>query len=96
MLHIAASAMTPADISWDFIIGGLALFLFGIQFMGDGLKSIAGEKLREYIDQMCIRDSPTAHPNQSGNGNYTRYRRYPLNRKPAPLLYDHESADDRC
>ena len=24
MLHIAASAMTPADISWDFIIGGLA------------------------------------------------------------------------
>ena len=49
MLHIAASAMTPADISWDFIIGGLALFLFGIQFMGDGLKSIAGEKLREYM-----------------------------------------------
>ena len=51
MLHIAASALTPADISWDFIIGGLALFLFGIQFMGDGLKSIAGEKLREYIDR---------------------------------------------
>ena len=51
MLHIAASAMTPANISWDFIIGGLALFLFGIQFMGDGLKSIAGEKLREYIDR---------------------------------------------
>ena len=39
MLHIAASAITPADISWDFIIGGLALFLFGIQFMGDGLKA---------------------------------------------------------
>lgn len=51
MLHIAVSAMTPANISWDFIIGGLALFLFGIQFMGDGLKSIAGEKLREYIDR---------------------------------------------
>ena len=51
MLHIVASAMTPANISWDFIIGGLALFLFGIQFMGDGLKSIAGEKLREYIDR---------------------------------------------
>ena len=51
MLHIAASAMTPANISWDFIIGGLALFLFGIQFMGDGLNSIAGEKLREYIDR---------------------------------------------
>ena len=51
MLHIASSALTQPVISWDFIIGGLALFLFGIQFMGDGLKSIAGEKLREYIDR---------------------------------------------
>lgn len=50
MLHIAANSMS-ADISWDFIIGGLALFLFGIEFMGDGLKSIAGEKLRDYIDK---------------------------------------------
>lgn len=51
MLHIASSALSPTNISWDFIIGGLALFLFGIQFMGDGLKSIAGEKLRDYIDK---------------------------------------------
>lgn len=51
MLHIASSILSPTNISWDFIIGGLALFLFGIQFMGDGLKSIAGEKLRDYIDK---------------------------------------------
>lgn len=43
--------LPTASISWDFIIGGLALFLFGIQFMGDGLKSIAGSKLRDYIDK---------------------------------------------
>lgn len=44
--------MLPStSISWDFIIGGLALFLFGIQFMGDGLKSIAGSKLRDYINK---------------------------------------------
>lgn len=43
--------LPTASIGWDFIIGGLALFLFGIQFMGDGLKSIAGSKLRDYIDK---------------------------------------------
>ena len=51
MIHTAAQTLTLSSISWDFIIGGLALFLFGIQFMGDGLKSIAGEKLRDYIDK---------------------------------------------
>lgn len=51
MLTLATETMSLSSISWDFIIGGLALFLFGIQFMGDGLKSIAGEKLREYIDK---------------------------------------------
>lgn len=51
MIHIAANTASLSSISWDFIIGGLALFLFGIQFMGDGLKSIAGEKLKDYIDR---------------------------------------------
>lgn len=51
MIHIAANTASLSSISWNFIIGGLALFLFGIQFMGDGLKSIAGEKLKDYIDR---------------------------------------------
>ena len=51
MIYMATQALTTTTISWDFIIGGLALFLFGIQFMGDGLKSIAGEKLKDYIDK---------------------------------------------
>ena len=47
----AAEALSLASISWDYIIGGLALFLFGIQFMGDGLKNFAGDKLKSYIDR---------------------------------------------
>ncbi len=43
--------VTWADIRWEIIIGGLGLFLFGIQFMGDGLKSFAGDKLRDIIDK---------------------------------------------
>jgi phosphate:Na+ symporter len=39
------------DIDWQAILGGLGLFLFGIKFMGDGLKSLAGDKLRDIIDK---------------------------------------------
>ncbi|MDQ0362982.1 Na/Pi cotransporter family protein [Breznakia pachnodae] len=48
MLHIATSI---PSIQWDYILGGFALFLFGIEYMGAGLKSIAGDKLRDYIDK---------------------------------------------
>jgi phosphate:Na+ symporter len=43
--------MDLSAISWDQILGGFALFMFGIHFMGDGLKSVAGDKLRDYIDK---------------------------------------------
>lgn len=43
--------MTLASIRWDMILGGFGLFMFGIQFMGDGLKSVAGDQLRDYIDK---------------------------------------------
>ena len=33
------------------VLGGFGLFMFGIKFMGDGLKAVAGDKLREYIDK---------------------------------------------
>ena len=39
------------SISWDMILGGFGLFMFGISFMGNGLKSVAGDKLRYYIDK---------------------------------------------
>ena len=35
MLMFASQSLSEVHISWDMIIGGLALFLFGIQFMGD-------------------------------------------------------------
>lgn len=33
------------------ILGGFALFLFGIYYMGEGLKNIAGDKLKYYIEK---------------------------------------------
>lgn len=50
------------DESWDimnselitiigFIIGGLSIFIYGINLMSDGLKSIAGYHIREYIEK---------------------------------------------
>lgn len=43
--------MTLADINWPLILAGLGLFLFGIDYMGDGLKSYAGDKLKDVIDK---------------------------------------------
>ncbi|KMK76037.1 Na/Pi cotransporter family protein [Alkalihalobacillus pseudalcaliphilus] len=35
-----------------YFLGGLGIFLFGIKFMGDGLKNSAGNRLREILDKM--------------------------------------------
>lgn len=43
--------MTLSNIRWDMIMGGFGLFMFGIQFMGDGLKSVAGDRMRDYINK---------------------------------------------
>ena len=38
-------------LDWGMILGGFGLFMFGIKFMGDGLKAVAGDKLRDYINR---------------------------------------------
>lgn len=48
--------MTLSDINWPMILAGLGLFLFGIEYMGEGLKSYAGDKLKNVIDKY------TSHP----------------------------------
>lgn len=40
-----------SQISWQFIAGGLGIFLFGIKLMGDGLTAAAGTKIRDYIEK---------------------------------------------
>ncbi|KGA95888.1 sodium-dependent phosphate transporter [Alkalihalobacillus alcalophilus ATCC 27647 = CGMCC 1.3604] len=35
-----------------YFLGGLGIFLFGIKFMGEGLKNAAGDRLREILDKM--------------------------------------------
>ncbi len=37
------------------ILGGLALFLFGVRFMSDGMEKIAGHRLQEWLDRMTSR-----------------------------------------
>lgn len=42
--------MELRDLIFMFI-GGLAIFLFGIKYMGDGLQRVAGDKLRDVLDK---------------------------------------------
>jgi len=51
MIHILTASATFSDLDWQSILGGFGMFLFGIKFMGDGLKSYAGDKLRDFIDR---------------------------------------------
>lgn len=43
--------MTLSQIDWPLILAGLGLFLFGIEYMGDGLKNFSGDKLKNIIDK---------------------------------------------
>lgn len=43
--------MAITQLNWGMILGGFGLFMFGIKFMGDGLKAVAGDKLRDYINR---------------------------------------------
>lgn len=43
--------VTLADINWPLILAGLGLFLFGIEYMGEGLKNFSGDKLKNIIDK---------------------------------------------
>ena len=41
------------------LFGGLALFLYGMKMMSDGLEAAAGDRLQLILEKlkMCIRDS---------------------------------------
>lgn len=43
--------MTLSDISWGLFLCGLGLFMYGVVLMGDGLKSLAGNRLKDFIDK---------------------------------------------
>lgn len=55
MIASILTQFISSDITWitstGFVLGGFALFIFGINLMGDGLKSLAGEKVRDYIER---------------------------------------------
>ena len=43
--------MSVLSLDWGMILGGFALFMFGIKYMGDGLKAAAGDKLKDFINK---------------------------------------------
>ncbi len=47
--------MTLSAIQWDMILGGFGLFMFGIDFMGSGIRAYAGDRLRDYIQKYTAR-----------------------------------------
>ena len=48
--------MSISDVNWTSILVGLSLFLFGIDYMGDGLKSLSESRLTQLIK------TSTSHP----------------------------------
>ena len=43
--------MSLLSLDWGMILGGFGMFMFGIKFMGDGLKAAAGNKLKDFINK---------------------------------------------
>lgn len=39
------------SLQWNYIVGGLAIFLYGISLMGNALTNFAGPKLRKYVEK---------------------------------------------
>ena len=54
------------------LLSGVALFLFGMSLMGDGLKLVAGNKLEAFLYKM------TNTPLKGSRTWYSRYKRYPV------------------
>ena len=50
-IYLRVNTMTFSDIKWSLFLCGLGLFLFGVVIMGDGLRSLAGNKLKDFIDK---------------------------------------------
>ncbi|MDX1707611.1 MAG: Na/Pi cotransporter family protein [Desulfobacterales bacterium] len=52
----AAEATASAEINWFFLVigllGGLSLFLYGMERLSDALKSVAGEKMKDILGML--------------------------------------------
>jgi phosphate:Na+ symporter len=56
MVVQAGSAAEKGDLSWFFLgvglLGGLSLFLYGMDRMSDALKNVAGEKMKDILGML--------------------------------------------
>jgi len=51
MVIVTSHIAIISQIQWGLILGGFGLFLFGMNFMGEGLKSYAGDQLKESFEK---------------------------------------------
>ena len=55
-IALAAAGSEPVEISWFFLciglLGGLSLFLYGMERMSDALKNVAGEKMKDILGML--------------------------------------------
>lgn len=58
-MYIADDIISLSEVDWTttifFILGGLGIFLYGINLMGDSLKALAGSKIKVIIEKTTTR-----------------------------------------
>ena len=50
-MGIVTGQVVLSDIKIHVILGGIGLFLLGIEYLGNGLQGISGPKIRDYIEK---------------------------------------------
>ena len=51
MMGIVTGQIALSDIKIHVILGGIGLFILGIEYLGNGLQGISGPKIRDYIEK---------------------------------------------
>ena len=41
------------------LLGGLALFLYGMQMMSTGLEAAAGNRMKSILEKVCLSEQPS-------------------------------------
>lgn len=55
MIFLAIDLELYTLVWWGFILGGLGIFLLGLSAIGEGLKKLAGQKLKSLIDRFAAK-----------------------------------------
>ena len=56
------------------LLGGLALFLYGMQMMGNGLEAAAGDRLKQILEKLTSNRFFRSHCRCACYGGYSKFR----------------------